>query len=114
MDYILAEQDEIGLAEETEAAVVASEPQVEDEPKPKVRKAKPVAKEPATKAEQGCRPDLAGRVVRGSGPTYYLIDADGYRHAFLTPQAFYRHGLQAITAMRDWELDGIPLGSDLR
>ena len=118
VDALPAEEDLAGLAEETAAAVgpeLVPEPEPEPAPKPKPGpKARAARKEAATKAEQGCRPDLAGKVVRGSGPTYYLIDVDGYRRAFLTPQAFYRHGLQAITTMRDWELDGIPLGSDLR
>ena len=118
IDALPAEADLEGLAEETAAAVgpeLVPEPEPEPAPKPKPGpKARAARKEAATKAEEGCRPDLAGKVVRGSGPTYYLIDRDGYRRAFLTPQAFYRHGLQAITTMRDWELDGIPLGSDLR
>ena len=121
IDALPAEADIEGLAEETAAAVepeLVPEPEpepVSSKPKPKPRpKARADRNEAATKAAEGCRPDLAGKVVRGSKSTYYLVDGDGYRRAFLTPQAFYRHGLQAITAMRDWELDGIPLGSDLR
>ena len=56
---------------------------------------------------------LEGKVVRGSGPAYWLIE-NGRRRLISSMEEFYRIGLQAVLRLPDEELEDIPLGVPIR
>lgn len=56
---------------------------------------------------------LEGKVVRGSGPAYWLIEG-GKRRLIPTMQEFYRIGLQTVIRLPDNELQKINEGTALR
>ena len=107
IDALPTEADIAGLAEETAAAV---EPELVPEPEPEPKPNKPKR---SKKAPPPPHP-LAGKVVTGSGPAYYLIDERGKRRLIPSMQHFYRMGVRPVIRLPDDELNAMPLGWDLR
>lgn len=59
------------------------------------------------------RHPLEGKVVRGSGPAYWLIKG-GKRQLITSMDVYYQIGLQPVIHLPDDELEAIERGVDLR
>lgn len=68
----------------------------------------------AKRRDRSRRLDLAGEVVRGSGPTFYLVDERGRRRSLVNMAGFYALGLRPVRQIPDRELGAIDEGWPLR
>ena len=85
------------LSEEVEPTFTPVAEETLPKRKPRQKKAKPHP--------------LEGKVVRGSGPAYWLIER-GKRRLIPSVQVFYRLGLQVVLRLPDEELEAIKQGKD--